>query len=53
MVKNIHATLLVSLKCWDELLHTSGFKNAFSFNVVVGFKLYGDDVLECYVMFSE
>ena len=53
VVKNINATLLVSLKCWDEFLHASGFVNVFSFNVVVGYKLYGHDVLECYVQFSE
>ena len=53
VVKNINATLRVSLKCWDEFLHASGFVNAFSFNVFVGFKLYDNDVLECYVQFSE
>ena len=53
VVKILNATLLVSLKCWDEFLHASGFVNAFSFNVFVGFKLYGNDVLGCYVQFSE
>ena len=53
VVKNINATLRVSLKCWDEFLHASGFVTAFSFNVFVGFKLYGNDVLEWYVQYSE
>ena len=44
VVKNINATLLVSLKCWDEFLYALGFVNVFSFSVVVGYKLYGHDV---------